>query len=875
MSNSVLAIVVPHTHWDREWYLSFQEYRHRLVKVMRKVIKLLTNDPRFKSFTLDGQVAALEDYLEIEPEMERVVRNLVASGRLLIGPLYTQPDEFLVSGEALIRNFLYGMRRAARFGGYMKVAYLPDTFGHTAQLPQILRGLGFDSFVFMRGMGDEEDELGTEFLWEAPDGSRVLAIYLAKGYCCANMLGIEGAYSQEVWRGPEGWYTVFLNIYFDEPEPDVHKAAEQLRELAEYLLPRSKSRVLLVMNGCDHMPPQERLPDLVEKLSSEGLGLELKIGSLENYVKCVRSRVNGLKVYRGELRGAKTKPILAGVLSSRAYLKRLNYRAQLLLEKYAEPLAAIATLYGYEYPSALLEKAWRLLFLNHAHDSIYGSGTDCVHVENESRFFQVIEIASSIAYESAKRIASSLKEGQGRSLFVFNPLSWPRRDVVEFLVKAEDAESGLCLVDGNGKKYPVQVVARDEYYEGYKLVAAVVNVPSLGFSTYRIESCDEPEVRVDDGCVIENEYFRVEVNPERGGSIRLVDKRTGRVFDGLNVFVSEGDAGDEYNYSPPREGAEPVVSTDFKALVERTQGPVFSRLRVSVEMTVPEGLQGQKRSTRRVVLPVTTEIYLFHGVPRVDVRTVVINTARDHRFRVKFPTGLVSDHTVAETHFYAIRRPLRPLSSREGWVEEPPRTHPQMAWVSVSDGENGLTLANRGIPEYEALIEEGQVTLYLTLFRSVGWLSRGDLLTRKGHAGPAIKTPGAQCLREMTFEYSIIPHRGDWLKSSAYKLARDFYEPLLALVAEGSKPQTKSVLEVEPHTLVLTAFKRAETGNSLVARIYNITGEPVAAIIRAGFQLQRAWLADLRETPTEELGGRDGVRVDVGGHKIVTLILKP
>ena len=870
------AIVVSHTHWDREWYLPLWEHKFRLLYVLDKAINLLLEEPRFACFILDGQVAALEDYLELRPEMSGVVRRLVSEGRLLIGPFYTQPDEFLVSGEAIVRNLLLGIRIARDYGGCSMVGYLPDTFGHTAQLPQILRGFGIDNFFFMRGLGDEEEELGTEFLWEAPDGSRVLAIYFREGFCNANMLGLPIPHVPVVWRAPEGWYTVFHSLYFGEPKPDFKNAESRVMKLAETLLSLTRSGTLLLMNGCDHQPPQSSIVKVIEYLNSSNLGIEFVHGSLEDYLNIVRLCAGELRIYKGELRGAKRHPILANVLSTRAYLKKLNYRAQVLLEKYAEPLSVLAMLAGLPYPSKLLLLAWKLLLQNHAHDSIYGSGSDPVHVDNESRFYQVISIASNIAYEAGRAVAELCKrDGDQLSVFVYNPSSLPRTDVVLVPLPTSEVKKGLVAVDDEGRRLPVQLLDGRPFWTGVCLAAFVARVPSMGYRAYRLERGSSPPVKRDEGCVIENEYFRVEADPEKGGSLRLVDKETGLVYEGLNVFVDEGDAGDEYNYSPPKNGDLVVVSTSFKARVEREVGPAVSVLRVSLEMEVPEKLEGQTRSRRTVRVPITSEIFLYKGVRRVDIRTTVDNRATDHRLRVRLPAGIHADKAAADSHFYVVERSVKPESDGKGWVEVPPTTHPQLYWVDVSDGSRGFTVANRGIPEYEVREENGGLTIYLTLFRSVGWLSKDDLETRKGHAGPPIPTPGAQCLRRMTFEYSLIPHQGTWFSSRSYLEARNFAEPLMAIALPGLVPSSKAFVSVKPETLVVTALKKAEDSDLIVLRFYNIAGERVAGVVRLGFECEEVWRANLDERPLEKIGDGNTVRVYVKPYEIVTLLIKP
>src|SRR5258708_1086181 len=184
-------LVVPHTHWDREWHQTFQQFRMRLVKCINHLLLILDTDPNFTNFMLDGQTILLDDYLEIHPEEAEHLLNYVRAGRLMIGPWYVQPDEFLVSGEAIIRNLLLGTRQAAPFGGAMLVGYVPDCFGHIAQLPQLLQGFGITNAVFWRGIPPEVEE--SEFWWNAPDGSSVLAIYLDTeyGYSNARELPLE------------------------------------------------------------------------------------------------------------------------------------------------------------------------------------------------------------------------------------------------------------------------------------------------------------------------------------------------------------------------------------------------------------------------------------------------------------------------------------------------------------------------------------------------------------------------------------------------------------------------------------------------------------------------------------------------------------
>ena len=267
------VIVVPHTHWDREWYAPFQVYRRALVGVLADLLDRFDADPSAPAFTFDGQTAPLEDYLEVVPHDEARVRRYVEAGRLIVGPSYVQADQFLVSGEAFIRNFLAGLALAARFGPAMRLGYFPDTFGHVAQLPQLLRGFGFESVIFSRGMGDQGKHLGSEFIWRAPDGSEVLAIHeiggaldRTSGYLNAALLGYP-----VLWSDDHGPFSL-----------DV--AAQHARSLIERLCQFARTPLLLFANGGDHLGAQPELRSTLAWLNSTSTGVRFKVGTFPEYV---------------------------------------------------------------------------------------------------------------------------------------------------------------------------------------------------------------------------------------------------------------------------------------------------------------------------------------------------------------------------------------------------------------------------------------------------------------------------------------------------------------------------------------------------------------------------------------------------------------
>lgn len=350
-------LVVPHTHWDREWYLPFEVFRLRLGATIDGVLDTLERDPEFRSFTLDGQAVVLEDYVDARPENEPRLRALLAAGRLEAGPWYVLPDEILVGSESLVRNLLLGRRVCRRFGVEPSAAgYEPDSFGHPAQLPQLLAGFGLRTFLFSRGLGDELDELGVVFRWRAA-GREVVACQFLPHYDNFARLG---------------WYR------------DARERIEAIVERFGDLLEAAGQDTILLANGSDHLPIEPELPETCAELAGR-FGTEVRLGRYDEFAP----RADGLPAHEGELVGSRLQNLLRGVNSARIYLKQANESAERRLLA-VETAAALRTLReGAPYPAADLRLAWRDLLRNHPHDSICGCSCDEVHRDMLVRYEQL------------------------------------------------------------------------------------------------------------------------------------------------------------------------------------------------------------------------------------------------------------------------------------------------------------------------------------------------------------------------------------------------------------------------------------------------------------------------------------------------------
>ena len=390
--------VVPHTHWDREWYLPFEDFQLQLASVVDEVIDVLESDPRFPCFTLDGQAIVLEDYLDARPDNEGRLRALLKAGRLEVGPSYVLPDELLVGAEPLVRNLLIGRAVCRRFGAEpAPVGYMPDSFGHPLQLPQILAGFGLDSFIFSRGLGDQIDDVGVVFRWRSPDGSEVRAFQQLPAY---------GNFS-DVRDGDSG-------------QARIQWIAKQF---GAALRGAGVDEVLLC-DGEDHRRIRRDLPALCSELERRLPGTSFTIARYSDYVAAVD--VDNLPAHTGELLGSRLQNVLRGVNSARLYIKRANERAERRLVE-VETLGALRTLHTRErFPSVDFRLAWRQLLRNHPHDSICGCSCDEVHRDMLVRYEQLERTVGQLQRRAAGAFAVDA-DAAG----VVNLLPYRRRGLVE------------------------------------------------------------------------------------------------------------------------------------------------------------------------------------------------------------------------------------------------------------------------------------------------------------------------------------------------------------------------------------------------------------------------------------------------------------
>jgi mannosylglycerate hydrolase len=458
-----------------------------------------------------------------------------------------------------------------------------------------------------------------------------------------------------------------------------------------------------------------------------------------------------------------------------------------------------------------------------------------------------------------------------------------------------------------GRVYPALVVSptggaesdgRWRRWQGEEVeVLFPAALPAGGYTTVRVVAGPAPAAPgatdLQAGATwLENARVRVDVAAD--GSFALTDKESGRRYGPLNVFRSEADRGDEYSFCPA-VGAPPVSSRDGQARVTLVEdGPLRATLEVRLALAAPAGLAEDRSHgvAEKVTIPICTRLSLGPGRRRVEIQTEVENTARDHRLRALFSSGVQTDVADAQGQFQVMRRPAALPDEERARVpefdeEQEVSYHPQRAFVDVSDAAGGLAILNRGLPEYEAEPEESGVCLGLTLLRCVGWLSRDDLSTRYKHAGPPLETPEAQCLGRHTFEYAVVPHSGDWLTGGVAVEAERYVTPVHAApLAPGEPvaailPGEAGLYELGPAELIFSACKRSEAGDRILLRAYNIAPYALDGTLRLGVpgRVRLANLAERELSPplAPEPGGAPDSRLyrfRVQPHEIITLSLQ-
>ena len=852
--------IISHSHWDREWYQSFESHRMKLIELVDNILDKVENDPEFGGFFLDGQVIAIDDYLEIRPEKRAQVEKCIREGKVQTGPWYILQDEFLTSGEACVRNLQVGMQEAEQYGAVGNVGYFPDAFGNAGQMPQVLKQAGMDAVVFGRGVkpigpnnevtGGQYESTYSEMMWASPDGTKLPGILFAN------------------------WYNNGVEIPVDEAEAKVFwdKKLADARKFAA-------THQLLMMNGCDHQPLQKNITEAIRVARKLYPDVEFIHSDFKKYVEAMEKEISeNFSTVKGELTSQETdgRWTLANTASSWIGLKQDNRAGETALERKAEPAAAMADVMGKAYPEDQMIYSWKKLMQNHPHDSICGCSVDEVNEEMKTRFAKSRQVADAIYDESVEYLTNKVNtaalpgDGEKIPFVVWNTSGETKSQVVEkelhlfrdynlFVWDSYEAAEkvefpAMVLRDADGNVVPAKIADagvafgydlpddrfRQPYMAKKVLVTFEAEVPALGYRTYYLETAEQAQdvdvVSADEN-VLENDAVKVVVNAD--GSYNLLDKKTGRMYENLGFYEDTGDMGNEYIYI--QDSGKQVVSTKgMKAEISCVEKNAFRTVvEICHKMMVPSGMGEEllrqremcidpytrvaNRSSELVEMDVKTVLTLEKSAKGLRVATTICNQAKDHRVRVILPTGLDTSMHMADSAFEVVRRNNR---HNDTWTN-PCGCERQQCFVAMEDAKGGLLVANRGLYEYEILEDQGNAVA-VTLLRCVAEM--GDW----GY----FPTPKAQQIGTFCLEFEVVPfaagETGDAFREG-YAFQEDLTVEQAGLeraflrkpgqvkpkLVEGELPLEMSFLAFEGDGIHMTAFKKGQKKDDLFVRFVN------------------------------------------------------
>ncbi|EPI2263081.1 alpha-mannosidase [Enterococcus faecium] len=842
--------IISHSHWDREWYMAYEQHHMRLIELIDDLLELFEVDPSFNSFHLDGQTIILDDYLQVRPEKRQAIQQAINEGKLRIGPFYILQDDFLISSESNVRNMLIGMEESRKWGTPVMLGYFPDTFGNMGQTPQLMKQAGISAAAFGRGVkpigfdnqvleAENYSSQYSEMWWKGPDQTAIFGLLFANWYSNGNEIPVEKEAALAFWK-------------------------QKLADAEQY----ASTNHLLMMNGVDHQPVQKDISKAIHLANELFPDYEFIHSNFTDYLEAVQKDVpEDLGSVEGELTSQETDGwyTLANTASARVYLKQWNTKVQRQLENITEPFATMAYEVSGNYPHDQLDYAWKTLMQNHPHDSICGCSVDSVHREMIPRFEKADEVGKYLAQDSLEQLTAAIDTtGFPKDSFPFvivNTAGMDKTGEAEITIElerkrfAEGIPEQLYqeLENLPKRKYHVEtksgatipaILSEETVQFGYdlpkdrfrvpymarmiKVTLPLENMPAFSWETFALvegeAKAEEKETMIhQSGRIIENGPLHLTI--EKNGTITMEDRKNKRKLNNLHIFEDIGDIGNEYIFKQPfcdqpilssnKENSEVKVLVDTPeiakiSILQEMEIPVSAdeRLEKEQQMVVEFRYRKAERSKEKRILQIKTIMTIRKDSKKIDFETTLDNQMKDHRLRVLFPTKLHVEHHEADSIFEVVKRPNHVSKS---W-ENPTNPQHQQAFVNIHDEEYGVTVGNFGLNEYE-VTEDGQIAV--TLLRSVGEL--GDW----GY----FPTPEAQCLGEHRFNYSIELH-GPEEKFSTYLHAYAAQIPFSTQQIkhhEGTLISKQQYLTIKSETFAITALKRSKFSDKVVVRGFNMS----------------------------------------------------
>lgn len=757
-----------HTHWDREWYREFEEFRLRLIEVFDDVLKKLESN-EIPAFYFDGQTAALEDYLEIKPEKEEVVKNFIKSKKIYIGPYFCSTDSFLVDAESLIKNLQLGFAYSKSLDNKNYIAYHADTFGHSAYLPEIIKYFGIKNAIFWRGLG----ELSSEFLFKG-----LKSTYLIEGY---------------------------FHDYFSA-DVSYEQKAKMIKRTLDRIAQYSSNNILLPL-GADHLKLPDNIKEQIKEINKMLDSYEIVLSTPFCYLKKVEKnyKIN----INNEFRDCKRNFILPGVLSSRIDLKQKNTRLQWQITRITQPLLAISNVLGLDKNfQNNIEYLHKELIKNHAHDSIYGCSVDNVHETNIYRYNKV--------QEGLNAINNTIKRDlyDDKKLSIINLANYEFNGALKIETnKILPKEYNAQLVSTK-KGFPLTRLYRinetpitEDYTNLYEYLIDIKNIMPFSVKTINTTDINKTQTLKITEKTLENDNVKLTI---KNNKIEILDKHKNQIYKDFIKIIDRADIGDSYNFGALKND-KPIQAKIIQSKIKE-KGHIRSILEILMELDIPKNSYDNCRSKLTTKQQIKIEAILENQNDYIEFVLYWKNKSKNHLLQVEFATHNPIRETITDDlcgytkrDFDANYNIYNQIPAPRG-IELKYNAAPLQKCIHTQ----GIGLITEGLHEYEITDNK----LRLTILRATGTISNAKNPTRGTPAGPPIETPNLQMLKENTARFAVsLKDNIENLQANVEK----FYKSTLLL--EAKLPNTK-IITVNDKNIIVSTMKLNKY-NDLIIRFLN------------------------------------------------------
>ncbi len=765
------VIAYVHSHWDREWYREFEEFRLRLIEVFDEVITALKKGD-LPVFYFDGQTSALEDYLEIKPEKETEIKKLIKAKKLRIGPFYCSSDSFLVSGESLCRNLQIGIEKSKELGETEFIGYLSDTFGHSESICKILKHFDIDKACLWRGLGDLPADL--------------------------NWNGIEVTYLIQ------GYFQDFLNS-----DLSIEKKAELLKKYLDKISLKSNDNVLLPI-GADHLCIPKNINKQIEELNKIYSDYKVELATPFEYFEKIKDR----KKVKGEFLDNSLNFILPGVYSSRLDIKQANANSQWLLTRIAEPLQAI---FGTNKQNEI-NYAYKELIKNHAHDSIYGCSLDEVHMQNLARYQKVDCISNGIIKRTLRDISSEKGD-----LSVINLSNFEYNGVIKIKTEKKLSKefNAIKLTSKKGftdkKLYNInEIPITEDITTINEYLIDVKNMPAFSINKVNAKNiCRENYLKYTENS-IENNNIKFEI---KNGKVIVTDKKKNEKYSDFIQIIDRADIGDSYNFAALK-GDKKLNAKILKYKIKE-QNHIRLILNIIFEVDIPAISTEKGRSKKALKHKNNIDVILYNQADYLEFDAKWENKSKNHILQIGFNLKDKITSTINEDLFGTIERKFNPDFDLYKEIPAPrgkelkPNTAPMQRFVISQN----LGVITKGLTEYEV----SKNTLFITLLRATGIISNPKNTTRGTPAGPPLNTPDLQRIGENKANFAITFNNKE---DDLFKLSEYFYYPCEVAFTEI---KDKKFFDLDKNQLLYSVQK---TKQGLALRIYDKKEEKIITLLK-------------------------------------------